>query len=251
MKLVITKNYAQSAKLCSEMIMDVVREKRDSLLGLATGSTPIQVYDYMVKAVKEGNVDFSGISTINLDEYIGLSNSNHNSYFYFMKKFFFDKCGIKQGKVMIPNGTADVNMELERMNNYANSHQIDVQLLSVGVNGHIGFNEPSDRFYDQYHIVNLTEQTRKSNSRLFTSIEEVPRSAITMGVGGIMRAKKIAFLATGEEKLNAMKAILEKGDVTPEKQGTILKFHPDCTVFLDYAVAEKITPADYVEIHRV
>lgn len=250
MKLVITKNYAQSAKLCAEMIMDVVREKRNALLGLATGSTPIPVYDHMAKTAKDGNVDFSGISTINLDEYVGLSNSNHNSYFYFMKKNFFDRCGINQEKVMIPNGTADVNMELERMNGYANSHQIDVQLLSVGVNGHIGFNEPSDRFYDQYHMVNLTDQTRESNSRLFTSIEEVPKSAITMGVGGIMRARKIAFLATGEEKLNAMKDILETGDITTGKQGTILKFHPDCTVFLDYAIADKIIPADYVEVSR-
>ncbi len=152
---------------------------------------------------------------------------------------------------MIPNGMADTQAELDRMNAFADANPIDVQLLSVGANGHIGFNEPSDVFYDRYHAVKLTQKTRESNSRLFSSIEEVPTEAITMGTGGIMRAKKIVFLATGEEKLDAMKKILEDGEVTPDCQGTILKFHQDCTLFLDKGMADQIRPAPYVEVRRV
>ena len=125
---------------------------------------------------------------------------------------------------------------------------MEIQLLSVGTNGHIGFNEPDDVFYDKYHAVDLTEETRRSNSRLFSSIEVVPRAAITMGIGGIMRAKQIAFLATGGEKLRAMKAVLEKGNVTPKVQGTVLKLHRDCTIFLDRALAQQITPDRGVEV---
>ena len=119
-----------------------------------------------------------------------------------------------------------VEEELARLNGYLDSHEMEIQLLSVGTNGHIGFNEPDDVFYDKYHAVDLTEETRRSNSRLFSSIEEVPRAAITMGIGGIMRAKQIAFLATGGEKLRAMKAVLEKGNVTPKVQGTDFKTAP-------------------------
>lgn len=251
MKLIITESYEQSAELSAEMMLDVVRRKPEALLGLATGSTPIPVYAHMVQAAKAKTADFSKVCTINLDEYVGLAGDDPNSYLYFMRKHLLDDCGITLDRVMIPDGLADPREELARMNTYADAHTIDVQLLSVGVNGHIGFNEPSDRFYDQYHKVNLTYQTRRSNSRLFSNMEEVPRAAITMGVGGIMRAKKIVFLATGEEKYDAMKRMLKDGDVTPENQGTILKFHPDCTVFLDRAIADRIVPAAYIEVERV
>lgn len=250
MKLIITESYEQSAKLAAEMMLEVIRQKPDALLGLATGSTPIPVYAHMVEAAEKKKVDFSRVCTINLDEYVGLAGEDRNSYLYFMREHLLDACGIPLDHVMIPNGIAEPVKEVERMNNYADAHQIDVQLLSIGVNGHIGFNEPSHCFCDQYHTVTLTEQTRKSNSRLFSSIDEVPKEAITMGVGGIMRAKKIVFLATGEEKFAAMKQILEEGDVIPENQGTIMKFHQDCTVFLDKAVADRITPAAYVEVER-
>lgn len=186
-----------------------------------------------------------------LDEYIGLPGDDPNSYLYFMRENLLDACGISLDRVMIPDGMQDPEDEVARMNSFADTHPIDVQLLSVGVNGHIGFNEPSDRFYDRYHKVTLTQQTRQSNSRLFSSIEEVPKEAITMGVGGIMRAKKIVFLATGEQKYDAMKHMLEDGDVIPGNQGTILKFHSDCTVILDRAIADRITPAGYVEVERI
>ena len=248
MKLVITEDYEQGAYLAAQMMLQVVRENPQALLGLATGTTPIPVYRCMTEAALSGQADFRQVSTINLDEYIGVEAENPNSYCYFMRKHLLDACGISMDRVMIPDGTGNAEDEIKRMNAFADSHQIDVQFLSVGVNGHIGFNEPSDVFHNKYHKVVLTEKTRQSNSRLFRSIEEVPQAAITMGVGGIMRAKKIVFLASGEEKLNAMKGILEDGDVTPLNQGTILKFYQDCTIFLERALADRIAPAPYVEV---
>ena len=248
MKLIITENYEQGAYLAAQMMLQVVREKPQALLGLATGTTPIPVYKYMTEAAVSGKADFRQVRTINLDEYLGVEAENPNSYCYFMRKNLLDACGISMDRVMIPNGTGNEEEELRRMNTFADAHRIDIQFLSVGVNGHIGFNEPSAVFYNKYHKVMLTEKTRQSNSRLFRCIEEVPKAAITMGVGGIMRARKIVFLATGEEKLNAMKGILEDGDVTPENQGTILKLHGDCTVFLERELADKINPAPYVEV---
>lgn len=247
MKLIITESYEQSARLAARDITEIVKEKPDALLGLATGSTPIPVYKYMVEDAK-GGVDYTKVKTINLDEYIGLAGDDENSYLYFMRRHLIDPCGIPLERVMIPDGLGDVDAELRRMNEFANANPIDVQLLSVGVNGHIGFNEPADRFYDGYHTVTLTERTRQSNSRLFNSIDEVPKAAITMGIGGIMRAAKIVFLATGEEKYAAMKAILEDGDITPSNQGTVLKLHRDCVIYLDRQTAEGIKPASYVEV---
>lgn len=251
MRLIVTENYEQSAYFAAQMILDVIREKADALLGLATGTTPISVYKYMVEAAQQKKADFRRVRTINLDEYIGLSGENPNSYLYFMRKHLLDACQIPPERVAIPNGMADIQEEVHRMNRFSDANPTDVQLLSVGVNGHIGFNEPSDVFYDGYHAVKLTQKTRESNSRLFTSIEEVPTEAITMGAGGIMRAKKIVFLATGDEKLEAMKKILEDTEVTPNCQGTILKFHQDCTIFLDHMLADRIRPAAYVEVKRM
>lgn len=248
MKLVITHSYEESAALCTEMMNGVFREKPEALMGLATGSTPVPVYEKMVEAHKAGRVDYSRARSINLDEYIGLAGSDPNSYLYFMRTNLFDHVGISPERVWIPDGTKPVEGELARLNDYLDSHEMEIQLLSAGTNGHIGFNEPGDVFYDKYHAVELTEETRRSNSRLFNHIDEVPKAAITMGIGGIMRAKKIAFLATGDEKLRAMKAILEEGNITPRVQGTVLKLHRDCTIFLDHALARQITPDRGVEV---
>lgn len=247
MRLIITESYEQSARLAAADITEIVKAKPKALLGLATGSTPISVYRYMVEDAKH-DVDYTQVRTLNLDEYIGLAGEDENSYLYFMRQHLLDPCGIPMEHVMIPNGLGEVEAELRRLNEFADANPIDVQLLSVGVNGHIGFNEPDNRFYDHYHTVTLTERTRQSNSRLFHSIDEVPKAAITMGVGGIMRAAKIVFLATGEEKRAAMRAILEDGDVTPFNQGTVLKLHRDCVIYLDRQTAVGIKPAAYVSV---
>ena len=251
MRLVITESYEHSALLAARMMEDVVRENPKALLGLATGSTPEPVYANMVSSAANGQVDFSNVRTINLDEYVGLAPEDPNSYMFYMRRQLFDGCGIPLDHVMIPDGQVDPEREIRRMNEYADSHTIDVQLLSVGVNGHIGFNEPADRFYDKYHLVELTERTRRSNARFFESLDQVPRQAVTMGVGGIMRAKKIVFLATGMEKLRAMRGILEEGDISPSDPGSVLKLHRDCTIFLDIDLAKWIKPAGYVELIKI
>lgn len=248
MKLVITHSYDESAELCAQMMNEVFRENPEALMGLATGTTPIPVYEKMVREHKAGTVDYSRARSINLDEYVGVAGDDPNSYLYFMRKHLFDKVDMPAENIWIPNGMAPVEEEVARLNAYLDAHEMEIQLLSAGTNGHVGFNEPNDVFYDKYHLVELTEETRKSNSRLFGSLDEVPLSAITMGIGGIMRAKKIAFLATGNEKLRAMKAILEEGNITPRVQGSVLKLHRDCTIFLDADLAGQITPDKGMEV---
>ena len=248
MHLIITESYEQSAVLAARRTADAVKQNPNALLGLATGTTPIPLYQELCRMQSHGEVDLCGVSTINLDEYVGLAGDDENSYLYFMRKHLLDPIGISLSHVYIPNGAADPTAEIKRMNDFADQHPIDVQVLSVGENGHIGFNEPGDVFFDKYHLVKLTESTRKANSRLFSDISQVPTYAITMGIGGIMRAREIVFLATGKEKLAAMKAMLEEGDVTPKNQGTILKFHQACTIYLDKEIAAGIQPAKHVKV---
>lgn len=248
MHLIITDSYQQSAVLAARQTADIVKRNPTALLGMATGTTPIPLYEELCRMQSRGEIDLSGISTINLDEYVGLAGDDENSYLYFMRKYFLDPLGIPLSRVYIPNGVANPAAEIARMNDFADQHPIDVQILSVGENGHIGFNEPGDVFYDKFHLVKLTESTRQANSRLFQDISQVPARAITMGIGGIMRARKIVFLANGEKKLAAMKAMLEEGDVTPKNQGTILKFHQDCTIYLDKELAASIQPARHVQV---
>ncbi len=251
MRLVITKDYAQSARLTARHIAAAVQKNPEALLGFATGSTPIPAYAELVEMVKRGEVDFTRAHTVNLDEYAGLSGDDVNSYRYFMNQHLFVPAGINPANVTIPQGNApDTHAELKRLREYSAAHRTDLQLLSIGVNGHIGFNEPDDIFHDSYHLVQLTEQTIQSNSRLFASIEEVPTQAYTMGAGDIMRAHSIVFIATGDNKRQAMRAVLEDGPVTPQVQATILKFHPDCTLYLDEALVAGITPGLGVQVEH-
>ena len=244
MRLVITNGYEESARLTALHIARTVQEKPNALLGFATGTTPIPVYGALVEMVKKGEVDFSAAYTVNLDEYAGLPGSHPQSYRYFMNQHLFAPAGIQAEHVTIPQGDApDPHLELERLRRFSAAHRTDLQLLSIGVNGHIGFNEPDEIFHDSYHLVHLTEQTIKSNARLFSSIDEVPTQAFTMGVGDIMKAKSIVFIATGENKKSAIRTLVEEGPVTPQVQATILKFHPDCTLYLDKDLMAGITPA--------
>lgn len=251
MRLIITRSGLESAQLAAEAIRTALVQKPDMTLGLATGSTPIPVYQALVDAYQQGRADFSRIHAVNLDEYVGLSPDHPQSYRRYMEENLFRPVGIRPEQVVIPRGDLEPEGELVRLNQFTAAHPIDLQLLSVGVNGHIGFNEPESVFYDKYHLVSLAQQTRISNARFFSSMEEVPTQAITMGVGDIMRAGKIVFLATGQEKLPAMQAILEPGPVTPACQGTVLKLHRDCDIYLDQELAGQITPAPEVEVIRV
>ena len=208
--------------------------KPNCVLGLATGSTPIGLYKQLVEWFRKGDLDFSEVMTVNLDEYKGLSRENDQSYYYFMHQNLFDHVNIPVENTHLPNGMEpDSEKECHR---YAELIQslggVDLQLLGIGHNGHIGFNEPGESFDKQVHCVNLTESTIEANKRFFASAEDVPKQAYTMGIKNIMTAKKILLVATGEAKADALYKSLY-GPITPNVPASILQLHPDVTVVAD------------------
>lgn len=215
-----------------------VLQKPDSVLGLATGSTPLKPYGQMIDLYKKGIVDFSNVTTFNLDEYVNLDVNDKNSYHSFMHENLFDHINIPKESINFLNGNAsDPEKECEEYENkIKKAGGIDIQLLGIGSNGHIAFNEPSDCFQRWSHIVNLKESTVKDNSRFFKSIEEVPTQAVTMGIGSIMQAKKILIIAIGENKAKAIKQLIN-GNVTPQCPASVLQFHTDVTLMLDRGAA--------------
>ena len=215
-----------------------VLQKPDSVLGLATGSTPLKPYGQMIDLYKKGVVDFSKVTTFNLDEYVNLDVNDKNSYHSFMHENLFDHINIPEESINFLNGNAsDPEKECEEYDNkIKKAGGIDIQLLGIGSNGHIAFNEPSDCFQRWSHVVNLKESTVKDNSRFFKSIEEVPTQAVTMGIGSIMQAKKILIIAIGENKAKAIKQLIN-GNVTPQCPASVLQFHTDVTLMLDRGAA--------------
>lgn len=215
-----------------------VLQKPDSVLGLATGSTPLKPYGQMIDLYKKGVVDFSKVTTFNLDEYVNLDVNDKNSYHSFMHENLFDHINIPEESISFLNGNAsDPEKECEEYENkIKKAGGIDIQLLGIGSNGHIAFNEPSDCFQRWSHVVNLKESTVKDNSRFFKSIEEVPTQAVTMGIGSIMQAKKILIIAIGENKAKAIKQLIN-GNVTPQCPASVLQFHTDVTLMLDRGAA--------------
>ena len=205
--------------------------KPDSVLGLATGSTPIGAYDQLGKWYKKGDLDFSKVTTVNLDEYVGMSGDNPQSYRYFMEKNFFANINIKKENTFVPNGTAkDLVAECTNYDaRIKNLGGIDLQLLGIGVDGHIGFNEPSDCFEKNTHVVTLHESTISANSRFFESIDDVPKKELTMGMVSIMQAKKILLIANGKQKEEILNKALY-GPITPQIPASILQLHPDITI---------------------
>ncbi|MDD6603053.1 MAG: glucosamine-6-phosphate deaminase [Eubacteriales bacterium] len=215
-----------------------VLQKPDSVLGLATGSTPIKAYDHMIKLYRQGAVDFSQVTTFNLDEYCNLDIKDKNSYHSFMYENLFNNINIPDENINFLDGNAaDVEQECK---NYEKKIKqaggIDIQLLGIGSNGHIAFNEPAESFQRWSHIVALKESTIKDNSRFFNSIEEVPTHALTMGIGSIMQAKRILIIALSEHKAKAVKQVID-GQVTPQCPASVLQFHPDVTLMLDKGAA--------------
>ena len=205
--------------------------KPNSVLGLATGSSPVGSYRQLIEWYNKGDVDFSETISINLDEYVGLSENDPQSYRYFMQENFFDHINIRRENTFVPNGCApdlasecaEYDARIDRLGG------IDLQLLGIGLDGHIGFNEPSDVFVKNTHVVDLHESTIEANSRFFNSVDEVPKQAVTMGMVSILQAKKILLIANGKAK----KEILEKaffGPITPAIPASILQLHPDITV---------------------
>ena len=231
MRIIKCENYAEVSRKAANIIAAQVIHKPNAVLGLATGSTPIGAYKLLIEQYNNGDLDFSEVTTVNLDEYVGLPAENDQSYRYFMNDNLFNHINIRKDHTFVPNGLAkDVNAECaEYEKRIEELGGIDLQLLGIGGNGHVGFNEPSDAFDTVTHVVELKASTREANARFFASIDEVPTHALTMGLKGIMGAKKVLLVANGPQKAE----IVEKaffGPVTPEVPASILQLHPDVTV---------------------
>lgn len=243
MKVVITKDYNEMSAKAFEIMKEVVTANPCAVLGLATGSTPIGLYKEMIRDHKENGTNYKSIRAVNLDEYKGLDITSDQSYVYFMRENLFNHIDIDLANTHIENGKAeDAEAECARYNAFLANNVQDIQVLGIGSNGHIAFNEPGTSFDSVTHIVDLAESTIKDNSRLFKSIDEVPRQAFTMGLKNIMDAKKIIVLANGENKAKAVFGLV-KGEITENVPASILQNHPDCTLICDEAAAKLIAEA--------
>lgn len=241
MKVIVTKSFDESCKITAELIMDQVRANPASKIGLATGGSAEPVYPYMIDAIKKGEVDFSQVKTVNLDEYVGMDPANEQSYRYYMNSRFFIPAGIDLDRTYVPSGKNDPEKEIELFKEklYGDGHLVDLQLLGVGVSGHIGFNEPG-KLISGPHIQELDESTIKANSRYFDNEDEVPTRAFTMGIGDIMKAAKVVLIATGDSKAAALSRLLMDDEITADVPVTVLKMHRDATIVIDEALAAKI-----------
>lgn len=241
MRVYRVKDYDGMSRKAASLLAAQIAAEPESVLGLATGSTPEGTYAYLRKWYEEGSLDFSGIRTVNLDEYRGIQRTSEQSYYYFMRENLFRHVNIKEENTHIPNGEeADAEKVCKEYEAQIQSlGGVDLQLLGIGRNGHIGFNEPSDCFTKTCHCITLTKSTIEANQRFFEKPEDVPEQAYTMGIGTIMKAKKILLLASGQEKAEALSAALF-GPVTPTMPASILQFHPNVTVVADEKAMEVI-----------
>lgn len=234
MKIIAAKNYEDLSKLGASIIGHEIKTNPNSVLGLATGSTPIGTYRELIRMHEEEELDFSKITTFNLDEYYGLSSDHEQSYAYFMEKNLFKHIGINIENTFIPSGIN--NNIIDECKNYdeliAEKGGIDLQLLGIGINGHIGFNEPREELSVGTHLVDLDKKTVKANSRFFNALEEVPKQAVTMGLGSIMKAKKILLLASGREKAEIIGKIIN-GKCSTRIPASILQVHSHVTIVID------------------
>ena len=241
MRIYKAKDYEEMSRKAAGIVSAQIIMKPDCVLGLATGSTPVGLYKQLIEWYRNGDLDFSGVRTVNLDEYKGISRENDQSYYYFMHQNLFDHVNIPAGNTHLPDGMEpDSEKECRRYEELIQSMgSVDLQLLGIGHNGHIGFNEPADAFDKLVHCVNLTQSTIEANKRFFASAEEVPRQAYTMGIGTIMRCRKILVVVSGKDKAEILKQVIQ-GPVTPEVPGSILQFHPDCTIIADEAALSEM-----------
>lgn len=236
MKIYRTVDYQEMSRMAASILAAQIQQKPDCVLGLATGSTPIGMYDELVRQYQDGTLDFSLVKSVNLDEYKGLTREDEQSYSYFMNQHLFGRVNIHPENTYLPDGTqTDAGAECTRYEEVISRlGGVDLQVLGIGRNGHIGFNEPADSFARATHCVELTPSTIDANKRFFEKEEDVPRQAYTMGIGTIMRARRILLLASGADKAEALRGALY-GPVTPRLPASILQFHPDVTVIADEA----------------
>lgn len=234
MRIIICENYEKMSKRAAKLVAAQVLLNPQSVLGLATGSTPVGMYNELISMYRAGELDFSQVKTFNLDEYYPIKRDNEQSYFKFMYKNLFSKINIDLYNIHFPDGETD--NPVSECENYekliAQSGGIDLQILGIGQNGHIGFNEPDVNLNPYTHLTNLTENTIKANSRFFEAYDEVPRKALTMGIATILRAKKIILLASGLNKSRVVSELIKDG-INTSVPATMLKAHPDAILICD------------------
>ena len=242
MKIIIVKNYEEASDKAFEIMKDVIVHKPNAILGLATGSTPIGLYQRLIQDHQENKTTYKDIQTYNLDEYYGLEPTHPQSYYYFMYHHLFKGLDIDLNNVHVPQGNSGVEEACQAYNALLSKVDIDIQLLGLGTNGHIGFNEPGTPFDSQTHYIKLAEGTRKDNARLFFNnvLEDVPTHAITMGIQNIYNAKRILLVTCGKNKAPAIKALVE-GEVSVDLPVSALKDHPDFTCIIDEEAASLLT----------
>ncbi|CEA03736.1 Glucosamine-6-phosphate deaminase 1 [Jeotgalicoccus saudimassiliensis] len=235
MELVKVSNYEEMSKKASEILFDVIKENEKPVIGLATGSTPEGTYKELIQKLNGSDVDQNNITTFNLDEYVGLDKDHEQSYSYYMHENFFNHVSIPAENVHLLNGKAeDAESEVTAYEEAIDEAGLDVQLLGIGRNGHIAFNEPGTSFESLTHVVDLTPETIEDNSRFFDNLGDVPSKAFTMGLKSIMKAKKVVILIYGENKKEALQALLS-GEVTEENPASVLNNHNDVTIIADAA----------------
>lgn len=252
MEVIIKENYEEMSKLAAQIIARIVKQRPRAVLGLATGSTPVGCYQEMVRMHKEEGLDFSQIVTFNLDEYVGIPEDHEQSYHRFMWDNLFSKINIVKANVHVPDGNAgDLHAACDEYEMEMDEHGgVDIQLLGIGGNGHLAFNEPGSSLGGRTKIKTLTERTRQDNSRFFDSIDDVPKYCVTMGVGTIMESGKLLLLANGENKADAIAAAVE-GPITASVPASVIQLHPDVTVIMDKAAAAKLTREYNSELHHL
>ena len=241
MKVIIARDYSEQCSAAANIIEGIVRAKPDCCLGLATGSSPVGMYKELARRCAEEGLDFSRVHSVNLDEYIGLAPEHDQSYRYFMNTNLFNHVNIDKAHTYVPNGLEpDSEKACEAYNEIIRSvGGIDLQLLGLGNNGHIGFNEPGEAFEKETHCVDLTESTIQANKRFFEKVEDVPTQAYTMGIKNIMQARKVLLIVSGEGKAEILDKVLY-GPVTPQVPASILQLHNDLTVVADEAAMSVI-----------
>ena len=240
MKVIITENYEEMSKKAAEIMIELVKNNPNAILGLATGSSPIGMYKAMIEDCANGGASYKNVSTVNLDEYAGLTADHDQSYAYFMRTNLFDHIDIDQKNTNLPCGSAkDAQAECDRYNALLENMKQDVQVLGLGSNGHIGFNEPADAFSYGTHVVELAQSTIEANSRFFATADDVPKYAFTMGIGAIMKAKRVLLVCNGAGKAQAVKDCFF-GPIKPQAPGSILQLHPDFTLVADEAALELV-----------
>lgn len=246
MKLIVTRNYEEASTLAANYMAAQILMKPNCVLGLATGSTPLGIYHHLIKMYQDHRITFRSVSSVNLDEYYQLPPDHPQSYHHYMHSEFFNQIDIPADATHLPNALAEDPAQECRRYDRLIDHLggIDFQLLGIGANGHIAFNEPSDDIPNGTHLVDLTESTIDANKRFFSSASEVPRKAYTMGIGSILRARKILLIATGTNKAQALQETV-CGPVTPRVPASLLQLHGDTTILADREAAQLLDERNF------